>query len=182
MCVVLHNLSLFTLSYACQCALDISVQASSLFGLLRVHAKGPLTHQMDYMKPTKPRRLRSSRPRLVGFPQPPTIVYPQNRAPISRAKSIKSSSPMDQSKRVVVCGGGVIGVCTAYFLGAKGAVVTLIEMSDVACAASGKAGGFLAYYCCPAPLPHTLGSCFLTYIRLWEVPYHILNSSVRMKL
>ncbi|KAK7331012.1 hypothetical protein VNO77_25221 [Canavalia gladiata] len=51
-------------------------------------------------------------------------------------------------KRVVVCGGGVIGVCTAYFLAKKGAAVTLIEMSDVACAASGKAGGFLALDWC----------------------------------
>ncbi|KAL2551974.1 FAD-dependent oxidoreductase family protein [Forsythia ovata] len=51
-------------------------------------------------------------------------------------------------KKVVVCGGGVIGVCTAYFLSKKGAVVTLIEKSSVACAASGKAGGFLALDWC----------------------------------
>ncbi|KOM32364.1 hypothetical protein LR48_Vigan01g192000 [Vigna angularis] len=60
---------------------------------------------------------------------------------------------MDQPKKVIVCGGGVIGVCTAYFLAEKGAAVTLIEMSDVACAASGKAGGFLAYdWCDGGPL------------------------------
>ncbi|KAL3526820.1 hypothetical protein ACH5RR_011476 [Cinchona calisaya] len=64
-----------------------------------------------------------------------------------------SSSPsffMDsqQSKKVVVCGGGVIGVCTAYFLSKKGATVTLIEKSSIACAASGKAGGFLALDWC----------------------------------
>ncbi|CDP15255.1 unnamed protein product [Coffea canephora] len=53
-----------------------------------------------------------------------------------------------QRKKVVVCGGGVIGVCTAYFLSKKGAVVTLIEKSSVACAASGKAGGFLALDWC----------------------------------
>ncbi|CAI9276737.1 unnamed protein product [Lactuca saligna] len=51
-------------------------------------------------------------------------------------------------KRVVVCGGGVIGVCTAYFLSKKGAAVTLIEQSSIACAASGKAGGFLALDWC----------------------------------
>lgn len=50
--------------------------------------------------------------------------------------------------RVAVCGGGVIGVCTAYFLAKKGAAVTLIEKSSVACAASGKAGGFLALDWC----------------------------------
>nr|XP_043606888.1 putative oxidoreductase C1F5.03c [Erigeron canadensis] len=51
-------------------------------------------------------------------------------------------------KKVLVCGGGVIGVCTAYFLSKKGAAVTLIEQSSIACAASGKAGGFLALDWC----------------------------------
>lgn len=56
-------------------------------------------------------------------------------------------------KRVVVCGGGVIGVCTAYFLAKSGAAVTLVEKSNVACAASGKAGGFLALdWCDSGPL------------------------------
>lgn len=56
-------------------------------------------------------------------------------------------------KRVVVCGGGVIGVCTAYFLAKSGAAVTLVEKSNVACAASGKAGGFLALdWCDGGPL------------------------------
>ncbi|KAK8694829.1 hypothetical protein V6N13_072373 [Hibiscus sabdariffa] len=65
-----------------------------------------------------------------------------------------SPQPMDDrqhpdiKKRVIVCGGGVIGVCTAYFLAKKGATVTLIEKSSVACAASGKAGGFLALDWC----------------------------------
>ncbi|CAN8264152.1 unnamed protein product [Cochlearia groenlandica] len=52
------------------------------------------------------------------------------------------------SKRIVVCGGGVIGVCTAYFLAKKGIAVTLVEKSAIACAASGKAGGFLAFDWC----------------------------------
>ncbi|KAG6492335.1 hypothetical protein ZIOFF_047292 [Zingiber officinale] len=57
-------------------------------------------------------------------------------------------------KTVVVCGGGVIGVCTAYFLATKGAArVTVVEKSSVACAASGKAGGFLALdWCDGSPL------------------------------
>ncbi|KAF8115076.1 hypothetical protein N665_0030s0117 [Sinapis alba] len=54
----------------------------------------------------------------------------------------------EASKRVIVCGGGVIGVCTAYFLAKKGTFVTLVEKSAVACAASGKAGGFLAFDWC----------------------------------
>ncbi|KAK9061883.1 hypothetical protein SSX86_019067 [Deinandra increscens subsp. villosa] len=51
-------------------------------------------------------------------------------------------------KRVVVCGGGIVGVSTAYFLAKKGAAVTLIERSSIAGAASGKAGGFLARHMC----------------------------------
>lgn len=46
---------------------------------------------------------------------------------------------------VVICGAGVIGTTTAYFLARRGAAVTVIERHAVACAASGKAGGFLAY-------------------------------------
>ena len=45
---------------------------------------------------------------------------------------------------VVVCGGGVIGAATAYFLVELGAEVTLVERCEPAAAASGKAGGFLA--------------------------------------
>uniref|UniRef100_A0A7N2LZV3 FAD dependent oxidoreductase domain-containing protein n=1 Tax=Quercus lobata TaxID=97700 RepID=A0A7N2LZV3_QUELO len=65
-----------------------------------------------------------------------------------RCSSSKSSTMEEHPKRVVVCGGGVIGVCTAYFLAKRGAAVTLVEKSAVACAASGKAGGFLALDWC----------------------------------
>ena len=45
---------------------------------------------------------------------------------------------------VVVCGGGVIGAATAYYLTELGVEVTLVERCSLAAAASGKAGGFLA--------------------------------------
>ena len=55
--------------------------------------------------------------------------------------------------RVVICGGGVIGACTAYFLARRGIDVVVVERTDVACAASGKAGGFLALdWCAGNPL------------------------------
>jgi glycine/D-amino acid oxidase-like deaminating enzyme len=55
--------------------------------------------------------------------------------------------------RVAICGGGVIGACTAYFLSRRGIDVTVIERTGVACAASGKAGGFLALdWCAGSPL------------------------------
>src|SRR6476661_5369694 len=54
---------------------------------------------------------------------------------------------------VVICGGGVIGACTAYFLARRGVDVTVVERTGIACAASGKAGGFLAYdWCAGSPL------------------------------
>lgn len=51
------------------------------------------------------------------------------------------------AKHVVVVGAGAVGACTAYFLSQKATQdlsVTVIEKTKVACAASGKAGGFLA--------------------------------------
>jgi glycine/D-amino acid oxidase-like deaminating enzyme len=55
--------------------------------------------------------------------------------------------------RVVICGGGVIGACTAYFLSRRGIEVIVVERTEVAAAASGKAGGFLALdWCAGTPL------------------------------
>ena len=55
--------------------------------------------------------------------------------------------------RVAICGAGVIGACTAYFLTRRGVDVIVVERTDVACAASGKAGGFLALdWCAGSPL------------------------------
>ncbi|TVU35839.1 hypothetical protein EJB05_17746, partial [Eragrostis curvula] len=59
--------------------------------------------------------------------------------------------PADPPRRVVICGGGVVGACTAYFLSTHAAaptVPTLFEKCAPACAASGKAGGFLALHWC----------------------------------
>jgi len=46
--------------------------------------------------------------------------------------------------QVLICGGGAIGACTAYFLSVRGVATTAIERTAVASAASGKSGGFLA--------------------------------------
>jgi len=54
---------------------------------------------------------------------------------------------------VAICGGGVIGASIAYFLSRRGVAVTVIESTGIACAASGKSGGFLARdWCEGSPL------------------------------
>jgi glycine/D-amino acid oxidase-like deaminating enzyme len=55
--------------------------------------------------------------------------------------------------RVLICGGGVIGASIAYFLSLRGAEAVVIERTGIACAASGKSGGFLALdWCDGTPL------------------------------
>ena len=55
--------------------------------------------------------------------------------------------------RVLICGGGVIGAAIAYFSSLKRTEVVVIERTGVACAASGKSGGFLALdWCDGSPL------------------------------
>ena len=55
---------------------------------------------------------------------------------------------MSPPRHVVVCGAGVIGAAVTYFLTRRGIAVTVVERSGVACAASGKSGGFLALDWC----------------------------------
>src|SRR6185312_10515941 len=52
------------------------------------------------------------------------------------------------AKRIVICGGGVIGAAIAHFLSRRGAQPVVIERHEIAGAASGKAGGFLALDWC----------------------------------
>src|SRR5688500_6411698 len=68
---------------------------------------------------------------------------------------------------VLICGGGVIGACTAYFLARRGVVVTGVERTEVACAASGKAGGFLARdWCTGSPLDSLARRSFALHAEL----------------
>src|SRR3989449_11762366 len=55
---------------------------------------------------------------------------------------------MNPPRHVIVCGAGVMGASVAYFLARRGVTVTVVERSGVACAASGKSGGFLALDWC----------------------------------
>lgn len=63
-------------------------------------------------------------------------------------------TPMQTPNRsIVICGGGVIGAAAAYYLRQRGLAVRLIERDEIAGAASGKSGGFLAEdWCDDTPL------------------------------
>jgi glycine/D-amino acid oxidase-like deaminating enzyme len=70
---------------------------------------------------------------------------------------------------VVICGGGVIGACTGYFLARRGIDVTVLERSGVASCASGKAGGFLALdWCAGSPLDALARRSFALHASLHE--------------
>ncbi|MGA8227384.1 MAG: FAD-binding oxidoreductase [Xanthobacteraceae bacterium] len=60
---------------------------------------------------------------------------------------------MGSRKCIVICGGGAIGAAIAYFMSRRGARPIVIERHEVAGAASGKSGGFLALdWCGGSPL------------------------------
>src|ERR1044072_3223308 len=70
---------------------------------------------------------------------------------------------------VVICGAGVIGACSAYFLARRGINVTVVERFEVASSASGKAGGFLALdWCVGSPLDALARRSFALHARLHE--------------
>lgn len=60
-----------------------------------------------------------------------------------------SSAPVTTPQRIVIIGGGIAGISTAYYLTCSpslpsGSSITIVEGTDIASAASGKSGGFLA--------------------------------------
>jgi glycine/D-amino acid oxidase-like deaminating enzyme len=71
--------------------------------------------------------------------------------------------------RVLICGGGVIGASIAYFLTCRGVEVTVVERTGIACAASGKSGGFLARdWCDGTPLQALARRSFALHAQLAE--------------
>ena len=74
---------------------------------------------------------------------------------------------MSRARRIVICGGGVIGVAIAYFLSRRGARPVVIERHEIAGAASGKSGGFLALdWCRGSPLDRLARRSFKLHARL----------------
>ena len=73
--------------------------------------------------------------------------------------------------RVLICGGGVIGTTTAYFLARREVEVVVIERHAIACAASGQSGGFLALdWCDGSPVSQLARRSFALHRELAETP------------
>src|SRR5262245_7150931 len=71
--------------------------------------------------------------------------------------------------RVLICGGGVIGASIAYFLSCRGVEAVVVERTGLACAASGKSGGFLALdWCDGSPLESLARRSFALHASLPE--------------
>lgn len=71
------------------------------------------------------------------------------------------------NQRVVICGAGVIGASIAYYLALRGVAATIVEQDSPACAASGKAGGFLALdWCDTSPLAALARHSFALHAQL----------------
>lgn len=66
---------------------------------------------------------------------------------------------MDQLQNILVIGGGVIGVCTAYYLSQAGAPsITLIEKDDICAGSSyGNAGLIVPSHATPLAVPGVIG-------------------------
>jgi glycine/D-amino acid oxidase-like deaminating enzyme len=74
---------------------------------------------------------------------------------------------MSSSRHVIVCGAGVVGASVAYFLARRGVRVTVVERTGVACAASGKSGGFLALdWCDNTPVEELARASFALHATL----------------
>ena len=71
--------------------------------------------------------------------------------------------------RVLICGAGVIGASIAYFLSCREVEAIVVERTGLACAASGKAGGFLARdWCDGTPLEPLARRSFALHAQLAE--------------
>ena len=80
---------------------------------------------------------------------------------------------MNTKTDILIIGGGVIGVCSAYYLAQKGAQVTLIEKDEIASGCSyGNGGLIVPSHAVPLASPGSLGSG-LRWLLDSESPFYI---------
>lgn len=68
-----------------------------------------------------------------------------HRFSASKRRVAVATSARGMPDQIVVCGGGIIGVATAYYLTLQGIRPVLVEKKGIACAASGV--GPSLFYC-----------------------------------
>src|SRR6266545_4054672 len=80
---------------------------------------------------------------------------------------------MDSQYDVAIIGGGVIGVCSAYYLAQKGAKVLLLEKGEIASGCSyGNGGLIVPSHAVPLASPGALGNG-LRWLLDAESPFYI---------
>ena len=89
---------------------------------------------------SNPLRARAAPHRAV---RPGASASRASRVPRAAASADASDASRDKP-RVVILGCGIQGCATAYFLAQRGVPSTIVDRVEIAAAASGKAGGFLA--------------------------------------
>ena len=80
---------------------------------------------------------------------------------------------MDSQQDVAIIGGGVIGVCSAYYLAQKGVKVVLLEKAEIASGCSyGNGGLIVPSHAVPLASPGALGNG-LRWLLDSESPFYI---------
>jgi len=92
----------------------------------------------------RPRLLPLVLPLLAFLHTGHAFVTTSLRMMASSSTSASASSMTAGNDNIVIVGGGIMGACTLYYLTQMGLKPTLIERAEIAAAASGKSGGFLA--------------------------------------
>src|SRR6202042_2612946 len=97
----------------------------------------------------------------------PKLRHALTHARSGAVQTIESEA--ERHMRVLIVGGGVIGTSIASRRAGRGADVIVIERSAIACAASGKSGGFLAMdWCDGTPLMYLARRSFELHAELAE--------------
>ncbi|MEV6008584.1 FAD-dependent oxidoreductase [Streptomyces sp. NPDC051976] len=77
---------------------------------------------------------------------------------MNNVSSAAPAGPRRRDNPVVVVGGGVIGLCTAYYLAAEGVPVEIVERRSIGSGASwGNAGWVCLSHSAPVPSPGVIG-------------------------
>jgi len=80
---------------------------------------------------------------------------------------------MAEKRDVLVIGGGVIGVCTAYYLAQMGREVTLLEQEEIGSGSSqGNTGLIVPGHGIPLPHPGVMGQGFKWLLRA-DSPFYV---------